>query len=147
MSATARNAIIGVVATVVGGLLLAYFTGILTDATKKAKPRVTSFNVYDFVVGKEPYASISVENEGNKTAEYCIVYFRPGTVSTQFQQPVEERSNQFALAKDQAVTLTLATRLPLTSGTALSWLNATAWITCGAEQSPLAFAHVLVRST
>jgi hypothetical protein len=135
----------GVAATVVAGVV----GGLLTDwygiggPPNRAVTHVTAFTQYGNKVGTTPTASITVENEGKKTAENCVVHWQPGMTGILASIPEEETSDAFALDAGASRSWSLSSRRSYgTTGTYV----AKAWIACSNSTSRPDVATIYVLS-
>ena len=124
---------------VASAVVIALVTGYLTDwfgiggAPNRAVARVTSFNQYGNQGGVAPYATITVENEGKKTAENCVVYWKPGMLGN-LGFPEQENTSAFALSAGATQTINLRSQVAFRSG--IGQITGTAWIACSNTRSP-----------
>jgi hypothetical protein len=135
--------IAGVTATVVATVLTAFLTdwfGIGREdiakretAPTQAAARIVAFNQTGSRIGQPPAAEITVENQGEKTAENCVVYWRSGMYFADGSIPQEVTSEEFALKASESLTVSLSSPVSWTAG---GPFEAMAWIICSNTKSP-----------
>lgn len=125
-----------VLATVISGLVTGWF-GIGKDGQEapEASPptiRITAFNQLGSQAGQLPLAQIVVENQGDATAERCIVYWESGIVFPNGNLRQQIPSPEFTLPGQQIFTVNLDSTVSWAEG---GTVTAKAWVTCANAKS------------
>lgn len=134
--------VLGIAASVIAALV----TGYLTDwfgiggPANRAIVRVVAFEQYGNVSSQAPSATITVENEGKKTAENCVINWTPG-MNGSFGVPYQATSTAFALDLDGRQAVNLESRYTY-GGTGTFYGKA--WAACSNAVSPADTATVFV---
>ena len=138
MKAAVITLVVGLAGTVLGGLVTDWYG--IGGSPNRAIAHVTAFNQYGNSVGQFPSATFSVDNQGRKTAENCLITWKTGMSVAGFAQQLS--SAAFALQGGQSQTLTL--KGPLSWGQPGS-TTSEAWVTCSnSAASPKLVARVFV---
>jgi hypothetical protein len=127
---------------VIAALITGYFTdwfGIGGPANR-AIVRVVAFEQYGHVSNQAPSAAITIEDEGKKTAENCVIHWKPG-MNGSVGFPHEETSTSFALDLNGRQSVNLQSRYTY-GGTGTFYGQA--WVACSNATSPVDTATVFV---
>lgn len=122
---------------IVGSVITALIVGYLTDwfgiggPANRAIARVVAFEQYGDTSSQAPSATITVEDEGKKTAENCVVHWKPGM--NVFGSPYEMTSTSFALDLNGRQVVNLYSQYTY-GGTGT--FTGQAWVSCDNTLSP-----------